>query len=322
MADKGNKPRRRILQFSLRTLFLLVLVLCGLLTWKIDKVKKQRSAVAWVREMGGSALYGYEVNGNGEAVNNPQPPGPAWLIDQLSIDFLDEVESVNLRNDEFDDLTPLQGLTGLRWLYLGNTDVSDLSPLARLTDMRDLELSGTKVTDLSPLTGMTNLRRLHIDHTPVSDVSPLAELTNLIGLYGRFAPISDLSPLAANTGMRSIDLTGTPVSDISPLAGMKRLEKLDLRATAVADLSPLAGMKNLSHIDLFDTPVTDLSPLAEATKLGIELGGSSMINLLPLVGMQNARISLYKYPSESVPWALESRLQQVRIVPIYKRHDE
>ena len=210
MSDRVKKPRRRYLQFSLRTLLLLMLVLCGLLAWQIDRVKKQRAAVAWVLEMGGSVLYGHEVDEDGHALINPPPPAPAWLIDRLGIDFVDEVERVNLRNKDIDDLARLRGMPGLRWLYLGDTDVSDLSPLAGLTDMRDLELSGTNVTDLSPLTGMTNLRRLHINHTPVSDLSPLAELTNLIGFYGRFTPISDLSPLATNTGMRSIDLTGTP----------------------------------------------------------------------------------------------------------------
>lgn len=103
---------------------------------------------------------------------------------------------------------------------------------------------------------------------------------------------------------------------------MKGLENLDARATAISDLSPLTGMKNLGHLDLFDTPVTDLSPLAETTNLGLELGGSALKDLLPLVGMQNARISLYKYPNVQVLEALESRLQQIRIVPIYKRYDE
>jgi internalin A len=134
--------------------------------------------------------------------------------------------------------------------------------------------------------------------------------------------VSDLSPLATKTGMLSLNLTGTPVSDITALALMKRLENLDMRATPVKDLSPLAGMTKLHHLDLFDTPVTDLSPLAETGRLSLELGGSAVKALSPLRGMHNARITLYKYPDEQVPTALEPRLQQVRISPIYKRYGE
>ena len=122
--------------------------------------------------------------------------------------------------------------------------------------------------------------------------------------------------------MLSLDLTCTPVSDISALAEMRELERLELRATAVADLSPLAGMTRLCSLDLFDTPVTDLSPLAKTTNVTIELGGRAMNDLTPLVGMRNATIFLYKYPHASVPQALQSRLQQVQVVPIYKRYGE
>ncbi len=54
MSDKSESPRRRYPQFSLRTLLLLMLVLGGLLAWRVDKAKNQRAAVAWVRETGGN----------------------------------------------------------------------------------------------------------------------------------------------------------------------------------------------------------------------------------------------------------------------------
>jgi hypothetical protein len=322
MNDAGQKPRRRYLQFSLRTLLLLMLVLGGLLAWKIDKAKKQQASVAWVREIGGSVLYDHEVDDNGTVRSNARPQAPQWLIAQLGIDLFDQVVSVNLTNTEFRDLTPLQGLKSVQQLRLANTDVSDLSPLAELTGIRNLDLSGTEVSDLAPLAGMAKLRRLNVDHTPVSDLGPLAELTRLEGFYCQHTSVSDLSPLASCAGILSLNLTGSRVSDISALAGMNGLTKLDMRATKVADLSPLAGTTSLRHLDIFDTPVTDLSPLAETKGLGIELGGSALQQLLPLVGMANARIWLYKYPHQPVPEALKPRPHQVRIQPIYRRHDE
>jgi len=322
MRDKAKNPRRLRLQISLRTLLLLVLGLGGLLAWKVNNARKQEASVAWVREMGGNVLYDHEVDENGTARNNPKPPAPPWLIDQLGIDFFDEVVSVNLTNTKVRDLKPLQRLRSVQWLRLAYTDISDLSPLAELTHLRNLDLDGTEVSDLWPLSGMADLRRLNVDHTPVYDLEPLDEMTRLEGFYCQHTPVSDLSPLASNTAMLSLNLTGSQVSDISALAGMNRLQNLDMRASAVADLSPLAGKKNLRHLDIFDTPVTDLSPLAETTSLGVELGGSETKELLPLVGMRNAKIRLYKYPHESVPEALKSCGRQVQIVPIYKRHGE
>lgn len=322
MSDKAKKLRRPHLRFSLRTLLLLVLVFGCLLAWKVNMARRQEASVVWVRETSGSVLYDYEADENGRAHNNPKPPAPPWLIDQLGIDFFDEVVCVNLTNTDVRDLTPLQGLKSLQWLRLAYTEVSDLTPLSGLTDIRNLDLDGTEVSDLSPLTGMAELRRLNVDHTPVSDLNPLAKMTLLEGFYCQHTSVSDLSPLASSAGMLSLNLTGSQVSDISALAGMTELKKLDMRATAVADLSPLARMTNLRQLDIFDTPVTDLSPLAKTTSLGVELGGNAVKELMPLVGMRNAKIRLYKYPHEAVPEALKSRGKQVQVALIYKRHGE
>ncbi len=67
------KPRRRWLQFRLRTLLLLVLVLCGWLAWMRYEAREQREAVEWVREMGGSVTYDYEM---GNRINDAKPSGP------------------------------------------------------------------------------------------------------------------------------------------------------------------------------------------------------------------------------------------------------
>jgi hypothetical protein len=83
---KSSKPKRRFLQFSLRTLLVVMLIVCVTLGWKVNKAKRQREAVAWVQESGGSVSYGYEFDDARKRVPNPQPPGPKWLRELLGID--------------------------------------------------------------------------------------------------------------------------------------------------------------------------------------------------------------------------------------------
>ena len=59
-----TKPKRRWLRFSLRTLLIFMLVVCVAVGWKFERVRKQRVAVAWVQEMGGTVYY--------------EPHGPGW----------------------------------------------------------------------------------------------------------------------------------------------------------------------------------------------------------------------------------------------------
>ena len=56
----NTKPRRRWLQFSLRTLLIVVTlsaVPLGWVGWKCEQGRRQRAVIAWVGEMGGSVTF-------------------------------------------------------------------------------------------------------------------------------------------------------------------------------------------------------------------------------------------------------------------------
>ena len=68
-----SNPRRRWFQYSLRTLFVLVTVLCVWLAVTVERVRKQREAVEAIEALGGQVYYEYQSSGGQE------PPGPKWL---------------------------------------------------------------------------------------------------------------------------------------------------------------------------------------------------------------------------------------------------
>ena len=118
------KPKRRFLRFTLRSLLLLMLVVCVALGWKVERARKQRDAVNWVQKFGGSVDYDYQIDDNGRPIPNAEPPGPKWLLKQLGIDFFDDVVSVNLtKATQVSDVSPLAWLTSLERLYLNRMPV-------------------------------------------------------------------------------------------------------------------------------------------------------------------------------------------------------
>jgi Leucine-rich repeat (LRR) protein len=147
IVSKSIKPKRRFFQFSLRSLLVVMLVVCVTLAWKVEKAKKQREAVAWVQESGGSVSYDYEFDDARKRVPNPQPPGPKWLRELVGIDYFDDVVQVRQDKLPHNDITPLAGLTSLVWLDLRGTQVSDVTPLAGLTTLNILSLQKTQVSE-------------------------------------------------------------------------------------------------------------------------------------------------------------------------------
>ena len=95
------------------------------------------------------------------------------------VNALDKLRNLDLRNTLVSDLDPLEGMTGLQWLWLDNTQVSDLDPLKGMRELQTLWLSYTQVSDLSPVKGMTGLQTLTLNNTHVLDLRPLAGLRKL-----------------------------------------------------------------------------------------------------------------------------------------------
>ncbi len=203
MSDPKTR-RRRYRQFSLRTVLVVLTLVCVWFGWQVNRANQQRKVVAWVLEMGGSVRYDYEIDDAGVAIADAKPTSPEWLRD-----FYDQVVYVHLNDTQVSDLTPLANLKSLEWLHLGNTLVSDLTPLANLKSLQRLVLGNTQVSDLTPLANLKSLKWLVLWDTQVSDLTPLE---NLIGL-------------------ERLDLSDTQVSDLTPLANLNSLEWLDLRGT-------------------------------------------------------------------------------------------
>jgi len=166
-------PRKRLFRFSLRTMLVVVTVLCVLLGWKVYQVNKQKRVVAWVWDMGGAVVYDYEdYKFDEECVwvgTGPGLPGPDWLCELVGVDYFATILMVGLSNTQVSDLSPLENLTNLEQLFLLNTPISEVSPLAKLTRLKTLDLGHTQVTDLSPLANLTKLKTLWLNDTNVTD---------------------------------------------------------------------------------------------------------------------------------------------------------
>ena len=168
MSDsRPKKPRRRWLQFSLRTFFVVLTVFCVWLGVVVHRAHEQRKAVAWVEEMGGTVYYGYEFDEDINAIVDAEPPGPKWFRESLGDDYFQDVRAVYFLFTPVSDLTPLAGLKNIQYLDFSSTEVRDVTALAGLTKLRWLHLSNTQVGNLTPLAGLQNLQVLSIENTPV-----------------------------------------------------------------------------------------------------------------------------------------------------------
>ena len=72
-----------------------------------------------------------------------------------------------LLENNITDISPLAGLTSLRWLELSFNSIEDISPLGGLTSLTELYLSANNIEDISPLAGLASLREVDLQGNPL-----------------------------------------------------------------------------------------------------------------------------------------------------------
>jgi len=168
MITDKPKPRRRWLQFSLRTLLLGVTVFCVWMGITAKRARDQRLAVGVIEEAGGRIQYQHETSSS-------DPPGPEWLRRLIGDDYFFSVDVIIFSNLTVNDtsLASTKSFADLKWLSLTGTQITDteLVHLKDSTDLRFLHLNDTQITDtgLEQLRELTSLQRLHLNNTKVTD---------------------------------------------------------------------------------------------------------------------------------------------------------
>jgi hypothetical protein len=240
-----EKPKRRWLQFSLRGLLLLMVLIAVPLGWTMNKMRQQRDTVDGLLKMNYRVVYRFDYESPivlhwlrqllGEyAVRSVVTViGGSQATDAglVHLQSLAQLQSLNLHGTQITDagLAQLLGLPRLTDLNVGETQVTDagLVHLRALPQLTELDLSYTRVTDagLVSLQGLAQLQSLNLHGTQVTDAGlvHLKGLTCLTNLRLAGAQVTDfgLVQLRGLTQLRSLNLDGTQTTD----AGVQKLQR-------------------------------------------------------------------------------------------------
>ena len=236
------------------------------------------------------------VDADGETVQLIQAEVPSITIagQEYSTDLTElDLGSMYLTDA---DIEPLQYMVNLRSLDLRQNQLTDLTPLAGLTQLESLELRGNNLSDLTPLAGLTNLKTLRlggsdsgVNNPNLQDLAPLSGLKNLeILILPGNSQIRDLTPISGLTNLREFSMSGDSsagayqIADLSPLAGLTNLERLSVTINGVDSLEPLRNLKKLAYLFINgEGAYQDFSPISELTEL----------QTLRLVGTGNSQMA-------------------------------
>lgn len=227
------------------------------------------------------------------------------------IEHLAKVQLVRIGAGHVTDLTPLAGLSSLRWLAIRDNEVSDLSALDGLNTLYSLDVAGNPVTTLEPLLALPALSTLDVHGTALTDLATVIRLPHLGNLTVGDLPSIDYSPLAGLDALAYLAVDDGAITSLDSIPIPAHLRTFELRAPrvstlrgleratgllrlysgedlvndngALSDISALSGLSELIQVHLVHGAIANISALANKPEL-VELyvGENQISDLAPL----------------------------------------
>ncbi len=258
--------RRRWFRYSMRSLLVVVTLLCIWLGTVVNRAERQRRTVKALRDLNAQVTYDTPFMNPGG-----QPSNWRWLRSWIGDDYFDEVTSITLRRGADDALLRQIGqLRAVKLLEVYGHGITDegLAPIARLPKLEILSLYSRSISDegVLKLAELKHLRGLWLQAPQVTDrgVIALSQLSDLRQLSLTNVRITNrgLKSLGKLTNLGQLFIT-SPLADeaesaritddgLSPITQLSKLERLFLQGTSVTDqgLAELSAIRGLRELDV------------------------------------------------------------------------
>jgi hypothetical protein len=318
MSEIKRKPRLRV---SIRVMMLLVLVVGGVLGWKINRTRTQRLAAEAIKAADGDLFYDYAFSGEmAKAFDwakidfTAEPWAPRWLRKRIGDEFFREVTLVEFNREnptpevwksiakldhlmrlEVDThLTKLEGVSGLRslarlksvWVRSGQIEDASLDEFIAIPKIEFFKIEVERLTD--------------------DEVRTLARARQLVELkincgFGQTPTDAGLAHLSRLNRLRTLDLqslstkfTDRTLRGLAPI--LPNLEKLKLAPTTITDqgMLILRVCKKLKLLEVSSALISDASlelvgGLNELEELDLSSTEFSDAGLAALRGLTNLK---------------------------------
>ena len=184
-----------------------------------------------------------------------------------SIDFLANLQWLDLSGTQIADLSEIKNLTNLQELYLKHSPITSICGIENLTNLQKLYFSDTRITSINGIGNLTKLQKLSLWGTNIISICCIKNLTNLQELDLGDTQITDLSGIENLINLQKLCLGGTKITNLKGIEKLTNLQELDLAETQITCLNGIEKLTNLRELNLSFTQITDLSGIENLINL-------------------------------------------------------
>lgn len=160
-----------------------------------------------------------------------------------------KLTSLNLSNNYITDMSCLDGLTAIEYIYFDNNNVSDISFMGPMEHLKKISANNNSISDISVLEDKTELEMVFMGDNYITDISPLKNSRGLVYVGFDEAQIGNIDVLAGMDKLEMAGFSGCNLESIEPLADCASLRLVYFGRNRLTDVSVLKG-KNIEELYL------------------------------------------------------------------------
>ncbi|UAA38935.1 leucine-rich repeat domain-containing protein [Paraneptunicella aestuarii] len=138
------------------------------------------------------------------------------------------LETLILRNNDIDDISPICNIRSLERLEIGSNHVEDFTPISNLKSLEVLSVFSQKIKNIDFIKPLRKLRMLELQNNKIQDLSAISSLKSVFFLNLDNNQIEDLTPLSLLKELQFLRINGNPIKNIKPLLKLNQLGQLTL----------------------------------------------------------------------------------------------
>lgn len=214
---------------------------------------------------------------NAAGPTDPLDPAPR-ISDLTNIQYLNNLAWLYLAHNTIADISPLTGLSKLQWLYIYDNSVADLTPLSGLLRLKGILAGDNGISSVAAVSALPLLRDLNVSNNSITDISSLAALPSILSLTVSDNTLSGGALPALPATLERFVASNCGLSDVSAVSALADVEWLELSLNSIGDASSVSSLTTLEFLSLYGcalTAVPDLSSLASL--LEINLAGNPLV---------------------------------------------
>ncbi|NLD48800.1 MAG: hypothetical protein GX660_16675, partial [Clostridiaceae bacterium] len=224
-----------------------------------------------------------ELNADGKGISDLQ-----------GIQYLVNMEELELSNNNIKIIDPLKSLIGLKKLSLAYNSLNSAEALSYLSNLEYLDLDNNSISDFTPLTECTNIRHLSVHNNSISGSISLSSLSNIEILDLSENEATEISGFEYLTALKELYLNQNRLSNLSGIGKCQALEVLDVSSNNLQETAEINKLLKLNALYLGKNNISDVSPLTSLTDLKVlDLSNNDITELNNSLNKLTSLTSLY-----------------------------